>query len=410
MPDKKLVSSLVAGLSLLFLVSFPSCALFGGGEGGSMDFYETLALLEANTEIALLYDAAGSGVVAVAPEFSARVMMSGFGDIGAPRLGWVNEPVVRGEELNPAFINHGGADRLWLSPEGGQFALFFGPYEDFDLDHWMTPTTFNSEPYEVIETEPERIVMSRAMSLMNYSETRFDLLIERSVSTFSRNAAAASFDLDLPEDVQYVGYTTENTLINKSTLKMTREGGLVSLWILGQFDASPSTYLIAPFKKGEGPVVKSDYFGEVPPERLVVDEERGVAVFLCDGRRRTKIGLGIGRCRDTLGSYDFDRNILTVVTFNLPKAGHYANNSWEIQDSPYAGDVVNSYNNGPEGRDGDVREKFYEIETLSPVKELSPGGKIVHSSTTLHFGGSFDDLNAICKKILGTDLTKVPLP
>jgi len=71
---------------------------------------------------------------------------------------------------------------------------------------------------------------------------------------------------------------------------------------------------------------------------------------------------------------------------------------------------VNSYNNGLEGRDADVPDKFYEIETLSPVKELSPGGKIVHRSTTLHFGGSFDDLNAVSRKILGVDLTEVPLP
>ncbi len=410
MSAREVALSVTASLCLLLLLSFPSCATFSREEGNKLNFDTTLSLLESCTDVALLYDPSDIGVVVVTPEYSARVMMSGFGGIDTPRLGWVNEPVVRGEEINPAFVNYGGADRLWLSPEGGQFALFFGPGEPYDLDHWVTPATFNSDPYEVIEKKPNRIVMARDMSLTNYSETPFDLHVERSVAVVPRSRIAADYRLDLPEDVRYVGYTTENTLTNRSSLKMTRKTGLVSIWILGQFDASPSTYLIAPFRKGEGTIVKSDYFGEVPPERLIVSEEKEMAVFLCDGRRRTKIGLGINHCKDTLGSYDFDRNILTVVIFNMPSSGAYADNSWKYQESPFEGDVVNSYNNGLEGRDADVPDKFYEIETLSPVKELSPGGKIVHRSTTLHFGGSFDDLNAVSRKILGVDLTEVPLP
>ena len=104
---------------------------------------------------------------------------------------------------------------------------------------------------------------------------------------------------------------------------------------------------------------------------------------------------------------DFDRNILTIVTFNLPRKGLWAGNAWEIQKEPFKGDVVNSYNNGIEGKDADVPECFYELETLSPVKELEPGHRIEHVSTVLHFGGAFEDLNAISRALLGVDIARV---
>jgi len=95
------------------------------------------------------------------------------------------------------------------------------------------------------------------------------------------------------------------------------------------------------------------------------------------------------------------------MTFNLPREGSYADNSWKIQEKPFAGDVVNSYNNGVEGRDADVSECFYELETLSPVKELSPGHRLEHINTTMHFCGPLEDLDTISQALLGVDLMEV---
>ena len=48
--------------------------------------------------------------------------------------------------------------------------------------------------------------------------------------------------------------------------------GLVSIWMLGMLNAGPQTVVMVPYagRRESGPVVKSDYFGEVPADRLKV--------------------------------------------------------------------------------------------------------------------------------------------
>ncbi len=400
------ISACLAIACPLVLILFSSCA-------GIPDFEETKELLGEHTELVILRDTEGGGQVLVAPGYAARVMVSTWGGGDAPRLGWVNEDVVTGDSVNPAFVNYGGADRLWLSPEGGQFALFFKKGDPFDLDHWQTPAAFNNEPYDILEQDAESVLMARDMELENYSGTPFAFRVEREVRLVKRRDLASRYKANVPDSVRFVGFATGNRLINKSTSKMTKKTGLVSIWILGQFDASPRTWTFLPFKSdgegGTGAYVKDDYFGKVPPERLVVDRGASCAFFKCDGSRRTKVGLSRTRTRNMAGSMDFDRNILTIVSFNLPRRNDYADNSWKIQADPFGGDVINSYNNGLENEEGAVAESFYELETLSPVKPLWPGNELEHVSTTLHFGGTLEELNAISRELLGVDLNRAKL-
>ena len=91
--------------------------------------------------------------------------------------------------------------------------------------------------------------------------------------------------------------------------------------------------------------VTSDYFGQIPPDRLVVRDD---VVFLrADGQFRSKIGLNPRRSKAILGSYDADNKVLTIVQFNQP-AGvtDYVNALWKLQDNPFGGDAANSYNDG----------------------------------------------------------------
>ena len=395
---------------VILLGLFPAC-MATSDSGGPANFDQTLAVLQAQGEVTVLGDREGESRVAVVPEFNGRVMMSGWDDADSPRLGWVNEPVVTGKERNPAFVNYGGAERLWLSPEGGQFALFFKPGDPFDLDHWWTPTTFNSDPYEILDQSNRHIAMARDMRLSNYQGTSFHFRVLRTVAILERSDLNAENDFEVPSSVRFVGFTTRNVLTNRGYSPLSMKKGLVSLWILSQFDANRDSWVIFPYKTdakgGRGPSINDDYFGKVPPERLKTLSELECSLFKCDSRRRTKIGLSQGRARNRIGSIDFGRNILTVMTFNLPREGAYANNSWKIQEEPFAGDVVNSYNNGIEGKDADVAECFYELETLSPVRELSPGHRLEHINTTMHFCGPLEDLDTISQKLLGVDLVKV---
>ena len=80
---------------------------------------------------------------------------------------------------------------------------------------------------------------------------------------------------------------------------MTKEKGLVSIWILGMMNAGPETVVIVPYKPGGeaelGPVVKSDYFGAVPADRLKITPE--AVLFRADAKYRSKIGISQRRAK-----------------------------------------------------------------------------------------------------------------
>ncbi len=151
-----------------------------------------------------------------------------------------------------------------------------------------------------------------------------------------------------------VGIETANKLVNRGPA-MHKDSGLVSMWVLGMLVAGPDTVIIVPYHAGDerelGPVVKADYFGVVPPERLKVTPE--AILFRGDSHWRSKIGVSQRRGKPIAGSIDFRAGVLTLVSFDLPDdptAKLYMNNSWgEHQDHPYVGDVFNSYNDGPPG-------------------------------------------------------------
>jgi hypothetical protein len=61
-----------------------------------------------------------------------------------------------------------------------------------------------------------------------------------------------------------VGYESENTITNTGDSAWTKETGLISVWILGMFNPSPSTTIVIPFVAGPeeelGPIVNDAYF------------------------------------------------------------------------------------------------------------------------------------------------------
>jgi hypothetical protein len=144
----------------------------------------------------------------------------------------------------------------------------------------------------------------------------------------------------------------------------------------------------------------------VPADRLV--RRDGVLFFSGDGEYRSKIGLSPQRAKSVVGSYDAENRILTIVNYSKPEGvSRYVNSMWEIQDRPYGGDVVNSYNDGPLGPGEPGLGPFYELETSSPAAALAPGESITHIHSTYHFHGSEADLDAIAERVLGVSLEEV---
>jgi hypothetical protein len=372
-------------------------------------FADEVAFLRKHTPVVVLTDGEGMRV-AVAPDLQGRVMTSSARGDAGPAHGWINRDLVSSSTRDPHFNAYGGEDRFWLGPEGGQYALFFKPGEPFDLAHWYTPAAVDTEPYPVTSRQGDRVTLEKRMSLTNRAGTVFDLALRRVVRLVPRAQALKDLGLTGTEPVQAVAFESENRITNAGRQPWRKEGGLPSVWILGMFKPSPETTVVVPFTPGPeatmGKVVNAAYFGKVPPERLAVGER--AVFFRGDGRYRSKIGLSPARARPVLGSYDARDSVLTLVQFDRPRdARDYVNSMWEVQKEPFAGDVVNSYNDGPAAPGAKPLGPFYELETSSPAAALPAGGSLVHRHRTIHVVGDKAGLDAIARQALGVSLDAI---
>jgi hypothetical protein len=172
------------------------------------------------------------------------------------------------------------------------------------------------------------------------------------------------------------------------------------------FTPSPETIVIIPFHPV--PHAKSfitdNYFGDIPKERLRVTDS--VLYFTCDGKLRSKIGLSPLIAKPLAASFDFKKNVLTVIIPQVDKNADYVNSKWEMQTQPYKGDVINSYNDGPLA-DGTQMGPFYEVESSSPALGLKKGATGAYKETTCHFQGSYASLQQLAKQLLGVDLDTI---
>jgi hypothetical protein len=241
---------------------------------------------------------------------------------------------------------------------------------------------------------------------VNHSGTALDVGALRTVTVLSRGDAEGRLGVSLPAGVQLVAFETRNEITNVGHAPWTKEQGLPSIWILGMYAPSDDAHVVIPFDpNAPGDIVNDRYFGKVPPERLRIHSAEGFLSFTCDGKVRSKIGIGPARARSALGSYSASARLLTIVQYDKPaRATSYVNSMWEDQKDPYGGDVVNSYNDGPTEPGKPSLGGFYEIETSSPAAELAPGASLVHVHRTLHLVGSPAELEPIARHVLGVAL------
>jgi hypothetical protein len=377
---------------------------------GAGQFDSDVAFLRQHTEVVLLGDPSGPAQVIVAPAYQGRVMTSTTGGREARSFGWLGRAAIASGERQPHMNVFGGEDRFWLGPEGGQYSLFFKPGDPFDLDHWQVPDSFDWGKWDVASQSPTAVRFRKRMTLVNYSGTRLDIDVDRTVRLLSATDITARLGESPGNTVRAVAFESSNTVTNIGTIGWEPKSGLVSAWILGQFTPSPDTTIALPFVPGLepalGPIVNDKYFGKVPDDRLVVKDS--VIFFRGDGQYRSKIGLSPSRALPIAGSYDAAGHVLTLVQYTRPAdAQPYVNSMWEIQREPYKGDVVNSYNDGPPAPGKPPLGPFFELETSSPALSLSPGEHYTHVHRTFHLVGPEPDLDRIARATLRVGLTQL---
>lgn len=400
------------GAASLFTVGCNTTSMSGDGA-----FADDVAFMEKHTSIVTLKD--GNAAVAVAPDYQGRVMTSTYDRKSGPSFGWINRPVIEKglmteEEARGKLEQHiyifGGEERFWLGPEGGQYALYFKPGDKFEFADWKTPAVIDTEPFELVAQTKTRASFRKDTELMNFSGTVFKMAIERTVSLIDSSEAAQQLGVELPAGVRLVAYETDNRITNTGAKTWTAESGLPSIWILGMYNPSPETTVVIPFKQGGekelGPKVNDTYFGKVPEDYLRVERQK--LFFKGDGTRRGKIGISPKRSKGIAGSYDAAGQVLNIVTYNVQDAPNgYVNSMWEFQKEPYAGDVINSYNDGSPEPGVAPLGPFYELETSSPAAALKPGETMRHVQRTFHIQGSEADLDPLARRLLGAKLEAI---
>ncbi|MEI6647438.1 MAG: DUF6786 family protein, partial [bacterium] len=347
----------------------------------------------------------GDAQMLLAPAYQGRVMTSTSGGVGGMSYGWLNYPVIEKGVLTPDAAKgkleehiyvFGGEERFWLGPEGGQYALFFAPGANYTFDNWRTPPVLDTEPFTVVKATDTEATFAKTFALKNRNGTLLKGDILRTVRLLDSAAAANAFGITLGGTVKYVAYETDNAVVNTGEKSWIPSEGLLSIWLLGMYKPTPTTTIVIPFMKGDeavlGPKLNDTYFGKVPSEHLVVKDN--VLFFRGDGTRRGKIGISPKRSLGIAGSYDADSKTLNLVTYNRqPAPAGYVNSMWEMQKEPYAGDVLNAYNDGSPGEGKPPLGPFYELETSSPAAMLKPGGTVRHIMRTIHLQGTPSELD-----------------
>lgn len=406
-----------------------------------------LHYLQAKDSLVLLTDETGRTQVIVSPGYQAKVFTSTAGGLSGKSLGYLNYKALEATEINPHMNGYGGENRFWLGPEGGQYSVYFAPGSAQVYDNWHTPKATDTEPWEVVSSSRHTVALRKAMSVTNYKGTRLAIGVDRSVTLLTTAQIADHLGIRLAEDTPCVGYATENKVTNQGNFAWTAETGTICIWILDMFNTAPRSLTIIPFRKGHpeeategdetgkgdesggfdklgesgeaggsgelgepggfhelgkpgelGKIATTDYFGEIPPDRLYIGEE---ALYLkTDGRHRSKLGMTARRTKAIAANYGPDEQRLTIATFDVSPRGTYLNQEWNPAKDPLVGDALNAYNDGPL-EDGSLMGPFLEIESASPAAFLSPGESLTHRHQVFHFLGDVATLGPISEALLG---------
>ncbi len=387
------------------------------GPGAHATFGQDLAFLSQHVNVYVLKSGSSGGEIAVVPEWQGRVMTSSTRGLAGFSHGWLNYELIKKgvqpESQRTGLEKHihvfGGEERIWFGPEGGQYALFFPPgVKAYTFEDWKTPAFMDTEPFAVKASSPSRIVFEKSGTLTNKAGTKLHLHLEREVQILEKDSIAQLLNIAIPDQVRLVGYQSRNIVSNTGNQPWTEESGLLSIWLLGMLKHGPGVTMVIPLAKGGEPAVNSDYFAPLDKDRLRVSGD--TVFFKGDGQYRSKIGIPPNRSKGIFGSYDAERGILTVLHYNQPEdPAHqpYVRSQWKDHDRPYAGDVINAYNDGAPEPGASPLGPFYELESSSPSLPLQPGQSITHIQSTVHFEGTPEQLDPISRATLGVSIEEI---
>lgn len=360
-----------------------------------------LDFLRGHDSVIVLQSDQGKAQIIVSAKYQAKVFTSTADGLKGQSFGWIHYKAFTGP-VDGHMNAYGGENRIWLGPEGGKYSLFFPKGAAMEFANWKTPAAFDTEAWKVTKQDTASVSMQKDMELVNYAGTNLSLSVARDVAILSRSEINGLIHSD-DTALKVVGYKTANTITNTGKEAWTEKTGMPCIWMLDMFNPSPSTVIVIPHKEGDK-VATTDYFGEIPSNRIKIDT--GTLFFKADGKSRGKLGIHPAYAKPRAGSYDALNKVLTLTIFDVDPSGKYLNQEWKTTKPAFSGDAVNAYNDGPLA-DGGQMGPFYELESVSPAAFLTPGQSLSHRHLVFHFTGDEPSLDKVARQWLGVGLDKV---
>ncbi len=403
-------------LSTLLLIAL-AMTIFSCNQSGKKDKnnhfekgsfgYDLKFLKKQDSNLVLLKNEAGNAQVIVSPKYQAKVFTSTAEGLDGHSFGWVHYPAFSGpvdEHMNA----YGGENRFWLGPEGGIYSLFFKPGKEMVFKNWHTPPAYDSESWSLSsQKKGTSVTMHKDMSLLNYRGSNLSIGVDRKIALLNKNEIEQQLGITTNDSVSMVGYETDQSITNTGDFAWTEKTGMPCIWILDMFTPSPSVVIAIPFhplKDTSKRIATTDYFGEIPSDRLIFKDS--ILYFKADGKSRGKLGLPPYRSKGIEGSYDAANHALTILTTAVDADARYLYQKWDTTGAPFDGDALNAYNDGPL-EDGSQMGPFYEMESVSPAAFLDPGASLSHKQGVFHFTGNEKDLNNISEQLLGVSIESI---
>jgi hypothetical protein len=346
--------------------------------------------------------------IIVSAKYQAKVFTSTVDGLSGKSLGYVGYKALDSETFDEHMNAYGGENRFWLGPEGGQYSIYFEPGKEQVFANWHTPEPIDIERWDVVGSDRKRVDFIKYMRITNYLGTQFSLCADRTIELLETSQAAQMLDVEIEPGLGVVAYVTRNQITNLDDFEWTKETGAICIWILDMFIPAPKAVTVIPFVEGSesklGKIATTDYFGEIPGDRLQIRE--GVIYLKTDGKFRSKLGLNSKRTKSVAGNYDSDAKRLTIVTFDVDKDAIYLNQEWNPAKNPLTGDAMNAYNDGPL-EDGSIMGPFFELESVSPAAFLRPNESLSHQHAVFNFVGDEEKLTKITEKLLGVSIQEI---
>jgi len=395
------------------MMTTPSCnnpqkSKTSGGFGKGSFGYDLAFLKQKDSNLIVLSGNNGKAQIIVSPKYQGKVFTGTANGLPGVSFGFVNYKVLDSDVIDEHMNGYGGENRFWLGPEGGRFSVYFAPGAEQTYANWHTPKPIDIEPWDVVASDAGKAVLKKEMQVTNYQGNRFNLNVDRIITLLTPAEAGRMLGITVKPELNMVAYQTDNTITNRNDFEWTTETGTICIWILDMFNPAPDAVTVIPFNEGDeallGKIVTSDYFGEIPADRLKI--EGNIIYLKTDGKFRSKVGLNAKRAKSIAGNYDPDSKRLTITTFEVEREAVYLNQEWNPDKDPMTGDALNAYNDGPLD-DGSIMGPFLELESVSPAAFLKPAQSLSHRHTVFHFSGDEAVLNPIAEKLLGVSIKTI---